>query len=100
VDIISLLEKLVDNVFTLQEKNRIRRNLEGYKPETIKKEGSTGLFFNQVMAYSDPKTRNIEKDIKVFLWSDLTKALRKIVQKYNVNGGIPIGTSMTPGMYS
>jgi hypothetical protein len=100
VDIILLLEKLIGNAFTLQEKNRIRRNLEGYRPETIKKEGSTGLFFQQVMAYSEPKTHNIIKDIKVFLWSDLPKALRKVVQKYSLNGDIPIGMSMTPGMYS
>ena len=43
------------------------------------------------MAYITPKVRNIEKDIKVFLWSDLTKALRKVVQKYHVQGGIAIG---------
>jgi hypothetical protein len=91
VDIITLLEKLVDYGFTVQEKNRIRRNLEGYRPETVKKEGNTNLFFNQVMAYTTPKVRNIEKDIKVFLWSDLTKALRKVVQKYHVQGGIAIG---------
>jgi hypothetical protein len=91
VDIITLLEKLVDYGFTVQEKNRIRRNLEGYRPETVRKEGMTNLFFNQVMAYTAPKVRNIEKDIKVFLWSDLTKALRKVVQKYHVQGGIAIG---------
>jgi hypothetical protein len=91
VDIITLLEKLVGYGFTVQEKNRIRRNLEGYHPETVKKEGNTNLVFNQVMAYTSPKVRNIEKDIKVFLWSDLTKALRKVVQKYNLRGGIAIG---------
>jgi hypothetical protein len=92
VDIISLLERLVDHKFSVQEKNRIRRNLEGYKPETVRKEGTTGSFFNQVMSYVSPKTRNIEKDIKVFLWSDITKALRKIIQKYHVNGnGPPLG---------
>lgn len=89
VDIITLLERLVEHKFTVQEKNRIRRNLEGYKPETVRKEGSTGYFFNQVMTYVSPKTRNIEKDIKVFLWSDITKALRKIVQKYHFNSNAP-----------
>ena len=83
VDIILLLEKLVGYSFDVQEKNRIRRNLEGYKPETVRKEGTTRQFFNQVMLYAQPKTRNIEKDIKVFLWKDLAKALKKVVQKYS-----------------
>jgi hypothetical protein len=95
VDIILLLERLTrDNgqpLFSVQEKNRIRRNLEGYHPKTVKKEGVTLRFFNQVMSYAQPKARNIEKDIKVFLWSDITKALRKIVQKYTLNGSISLG---------
>jgi hypothetical protein len=96
VDFIILLEKLAAHTFTVPEKNRIRRNLEAYKPETVKKSGTTNRFFNQVMAYSSPKTRNIEKDIKVFLWSDLSKAMRKIVTKYQVeDGGVDIGERMT-----
>jgi hypothetical protein len=91
VDIILLIEKLVGYGFQVQEKNRIRRNLEGFHPETVKKEGTTHRFFNQVMSYAQPKTRNIEKDIKVFLWSDITKSLRKIVQKYHNKGRIPLG---------
>ena len=83
VDIIVLLEKLVGYSFDVQEKNRIRRNLEGYKPVTVGKEGKTRQFFNQVMLYAQPKARNIEKDIKVFLWRDLAKALKKVVQKYS-----------------
>jgi hypothetical protein len=97
VDIISLLERLVDHRFSVQEKNRIRRNLEGFKPETVRKEGATGPFFNQVMSYVSPKTRNIEKDIKVFLWADITRALRKIVQKYTIyEDGDPLGAPMDP----
>jgi hypothetical protein len=84
VDIIGLLERLFDynKAFDVKEKNRIRRNLESYLPQTIKKEGTTSLFFEQVMKYTQPKCRNIEKDIKVFLWSDISKAMRKIVQQY------------------
>src|SRR5579871_3846304 len=70
VDIIGLMERIVDYSFMVQEKNRIRRNLEGFKPETVRKEGSSGRFFNQVMNYVQPKARNIEKDIKVFMWTD------------------------------
>jgi hypothetical protein len=92
VDIIGLLEKLAAHSFTVQEKNRIRRNLEAYKPETVKKNGTTNQFFDQLMGYKSPRTRNIEKDIKVFLWDDLSKALRKIVTKYQVDeGGVAIG---------
>lgn len=105
VDIILLLERLTrDNgqpLFSVQEKNRIRRNLEGYHPETVKKEGATLRFFNQVMSYTQPKTRNIEKDIKVFLWRDITRALRKIVQKYTPNGSISLSRpNPEPGLSS
>ena len=105
VDIILLLERLTrDNgqpLFSVQEKNRIRRNLEGYHPKTVKKEGVTLRFFNQVMSYTQPKARNIEKDIKVFLWSDITKGLRKIVQKYTPNGSISLGRpNSEPGLSS
>ena len=91
VDIIMLMEKLVDFQFLVQEKNRIRRNLEGFRPETVKKDGNTQRFFNQVMNYVQPKTRNIEKDIKVFMWSDVGRALKKIVAKYRPHGGVELG---------
>jgi hypothetical protein len=98
VDVIKLIGKLVDdpNADDVREKNRIRRNLEGLRPRTIKKEGSTNQFFNQLMGYSKPKTRNIEKDIKVFLWRDLTKALRKIIRQYVVNDDNDEATSSYP----
>jgi hypothetical protein len=96
VDIIVLMERVTNFAFNVQEKNRIRRNLEGFRPQTIKKEGTTFRFFNQLMGYTQPKTRNIEKDIKVFLWSDITKALKKIVQKYRPNGDVQLGTRMPP----
>ena len=85
VDIIILLERIVDASFDVQEKNRIRRNLEGYHPVTIKKEGDTLPFFNQLMSYQDPKTRNIEKDIKVFKWEYISKAMKTIFTKYTAS---------------
>jgi hypothetical protein len=91
VDIIMLMERLVEYTFLVQEKNRIRRNLEGFKPETVKKEGNTQRFFNQVMNYNQPKTRNIEKDIKVFAWSDIGRALKKIMAKYHRHEGVKLG---------
>jgi len=75
----------VDASFDVQEKNRIRRNLEGYHPVTIKKEGDTFLFFNQLMSYHEPKTRNIEKDIKVFKWEYISKAMKTIFTKYTAS---------------
>ena len=83
VDTISLLEQLVDNRFTVEEKNRIRRNLEGFKPETVAK-GKTESeeFFKVIMGFPNPKPRNIEKDVKVFEWDILAGALKKIMSKY------------------
>lgn len=81
VDTIALLEQLVTapNRFTTEEKNRIRRNLEGFKPTTVKR---SEAFFRLIMDFSHPKPRNIEKDVKVFRWKNLTQALHKIISKY------------------
>jgi hypothetical protein len=83
VDTIQLLESLVGVRFTVEEKNRIRRNLEGYKPMTISKQKEDcESFFRLIMGFPNPKPRNIEKDVKVFLWSSLEIALKKIIGKY------------------
>ncbi len=83
VDIIFLLESIVGDEFEIEEKNRIRRNLEGFRPKTISKNrvGSEG-FFQQIMDFPAPKPRNIEKDVKVFEWNVLPQALEKIIAKY------------------
>jgi hypothetical protein len=86
VDGIYLLEALVGNRFTVEEKNRIRRNLEGFRPITVSKtkQGSED-FFKLIMGFPNPKPRNIEKDVKVFPWDILGQALRKIIGKYVSN---------------
>ncbi|KKY32079.1 putative transcriptional regulator medusa [Diaporthe ampelina] len=65
VDTIHLLEQLVvsPNRFTVEEKNRIRRNLEGFKPLTVSKaKADSEDFFKIIMGFGNPKPRNIEKD--------------------------------------
>lgn len=83
VDIIYLLEAVIGQRFSIEEKNRIRRNLEGFRPQTVSKNkpGSED-FFRTVMAFPDPKPRNIEKDLKVFQWDCLPGAVKKIISKY------------------
>ena len=83
VDTISLLESLVAVRFTVEEKNRIRRNLEGFRPATVSKtKPDSEEFFKLIMGFPNPKPRNIEKDVKVFPWRILSTALRKIIGKY------------------
>ena len=83
VDIIYLLERLVGASFTVEEKNRIRRNLEGFKPTTVSKSRPGFEVFSQrIMDFPVPKPRNIEKDVKVFPWAVLSPALHKILSKY------------------
>lgn len=66
VDIIYLLERLVEEEFPVEEKNRIRRNLEGLRPTTVSKhKNGQEMFFTMIMDFPDPKPRNIEKDLKV-----------------------------------
>ena len=83
VDTIYLLESLVSVRFTVEEKNRIRRNLEGFRPLTVSKgKPDSEDFFKLIMGFPNPKPRNIEKDVKVFPWRILAHALKKIISKY------------------
>ncbi|KAI1747113.1 hypothetical protein F4782DRAFT_552554 [Xylaria castorea] len=94
VDTISLLEQLVISPgrFTVEEKNRIRRNLEGFRPLTVSKaKPDSEDFFKVIMSFPNPKPRNIEKDVKVFPWKILAPALKKIISKYSVNPTNPSG---------
>ncbi|KAN0059928.1 hypothetical protein ACQY0O_007901 [Thecaphora frezii] len=84
VDTIYLLEALVASRFTVEEKNRIRRNLEGFRPITVSKsKRECDAFFKRIMSFPNPKPRNIEKDVKVFPWKVLASALCKIISKYS-----------------
>jgi hypothetical protein len=88
VDTIHLLEQLVvaPSRFTVEEKNRIRRNLEGFRPLTVSKaKPDSEEFFKIIMAFPNPKPRNIEKDVKVFPWKILEPALKKIIGKYSAS---------------
>ncbi len=95
VDTIHLLEQLLaaPNRFGVDEKNRIRRNLEGFRPATVSKaRAESEEFFKVIMGFGNPKPRNIEKDVKVFHWKDLAGALYKIISKYSAS----TTTLMTP----
>lgn len=102
VDIIHLLQKLVAAEFVVEEKNRIRRNLEGLRPTTVSKSrpGFEGLF-QRIMDFPDPKPRKIEKDLKVFDWKLLPQALDKIISKYSLSnfGPIPAKESSQSASY-
>lgn len=93
VDAIYLLEALVGGRFSVEEKNRIRRNLERCKPDTMSKtKEETREFFSLIMGFPKPKPRNIEKDVKIFRWSDLPGALAKSISKYSITEGPPDGS--------
>ncbi|CAO1613551.1 unnamed protein product [Parajaminaea phylloscopi] len=92
VDTIFLLESIVNTRFSIEEKNRIRRNLEGFRPVTISKSRpESEEFFKTIMNFGAPKPRNIEKDVKIFSWKVLQDAIKKIVSKYSavVEPGVP-----------
>lgn len=90
VDIIYLLEKLTNDEFPVEEKNRIRRNLEGLRPVTVSKhKHGFERFFQSIMKFPEPRPRNIEKDLKVFSWHLLGQALAKILSKYTIVGPSP-----------
>lgn len=97
VDTIALLEQLVAVRFTVEEKNRIRRNLEGFRPLTVSKAKTDSEdFFKVIMGFPNPKPRNIEKDVKVFPWKILAPALKKIISKYSASYSSTASTLVTP----
>ncbi|KAJ7783003.1 developmental regulator medusa [Mycena metata] len=98
VDIIHLLERLTNDEFPVEEKNRIRRNLEALRPTTVSKhKPASEPFFQRIMDFPDPKPRNIEKDLKVFEWVLLGQALEKIMSKYSIYTSSPTdSTSSLP----
>ncbi|KAJ5928449.1 hypothetical protein N7466_007405 [Penicillium verhagenii] len=97
VDTIYLLESLVNVRFTVEEKNRIRRNLEGFRPLTVSKaKADSEEFFKVIMGFPAPKPRNIEKDVKVFPWRILSLALKKIIGKYSASYSSTAGIIQTP----
>ncbi|KAL4781632.1 hypothetical protein BJX76DRAFT_11980 [Aspergillus varians] len=97
VDTIYLLESLVGVRFTVEEKNRIRRNLEGFRPLTVSKsKPDSEDFFKIIMGFPAPKPRNIEKDVKVFSWKILGHALKKIIGKYSASYSSTAGALPTP----
>ncbi|PYH91200.1 transcriptional regulator medusa [Aspergillus ellipticus CBS 707.79] len=97
VDTIYLLESLVGVRFTVEEKNRIRRNLEGFRPLTVSKaKADSEDFFKVIMGFPAPKPRNIEKDVKVFPWKILSHALKKIIGKYSASYSSTAGALATP----
>lgn len=86
VDIIVVIEKFVGQTLSVEEKSRIRRNLQFLKPFTISKTGAESKrLFNSIMAMDNPKPRNIEKNLKVFKWTDLFVAVSKVLSKYSQN---------------
>lgn len=102
VDTIHLLEQLVasPNRFSVEEKNRIRRNLEGFHPVTVSKaKADSEDFFKIIMAFPHPKPRNIEKDVKVFPWATLEPALKKIIGKYSASPSSMMNPVSAPSSY-
>lgn len=86
VDIVLILEYLIEQSFSVEEKNRIRRNLQNLKPYTITRNNKDEeRFFAHLMKMENPRPRNIEKDLKVFQWKDLLTAVERVVSKYSPN---------------
>lgn len=85
VDIIVILEYLVRQSFSIEEKNRIRRNLQSLKPLTVTRLSEEHkAFFSLLMSMEDPRPRNIEQDLKVFKWENLSTAINKVIAKYSI----------------
>ena len=88
VDIIKALELLVnppDRRLSVEERNRVRRNIDTLRPTTLKK-GDESL--NWIMQLRSPRPITIAKEVKIFKWSSLEAALVKIMKKYVSPGSL------------
>lgn len=86
VDVILVLEYLVGEHFSIEEKSRVRRNLQFLKPYTVTKSSNESRrLFSSLMSMENPRPRNIEKGLKVFEWSDLFVAVNRVLSKYSAN---------------
>ncbi|KAI7884427.1 hypothetical protein K492DRAFT_174031 [Lichtheimia hyalospora FSU 10163] len=101
VDCLYLLECLLAVRFTVEEKNRIRRNLEEFKPLTVSRSKvESASFFRLVMGFPNPRPRNIEKDVKVFPWKSLSQALKKIIGRYTATYSSTASVNFTALAYT
>lgn len=101
VDCLYLLECLLAVRFTVEEKNRIRRNLEEFKPLTVSRSKvESEPFFRLVMGFPNPRPRNIEKDVKVFPWKSLGQALKKIIGRYTASYSSTASVNFTALAYT
>jgi hypothetical protein len=87
-DLINLVDWMIHspNWFDVNERNRVRRNLELFKPQTLRKNGAFDGFniFDQVTGYLYPKPWNIQKDFKVFDWAQIETIMVDIVKRYHI----------------
>lgn len=82
VDVMALLGGLLAAPmrFCVEEKKQLRETLQGFGPLVVKRnDRDTETFFRLIMAFPDPKPRNIERDVRVFPWSVLARMLQSII---------------------
>lgn len=86
VDCVRLMSYLLnpqDQKLSIDEKNRIRRTLEPFRPMTVKRtDARTASIFNWVISMPEPRPVTISKDIKLFDWDTLEPGIAKILAKY------------------
>ena len=73
---------------TFRKARTAKRNLEKFQPLTLSKSSRNGAIqtdmFQRLMAFNDPKPRNIEKDVKIFPWGNAPSALVKCFDKWQL----------------
>jgi hypothetical protein len=81
IDIITLLEDLLVVFFTAEAKDRILRNLKGFKAYAVSKnKGKCNDILQLIMGL--PRPHGTNEDINIFPWVSLGQVLRKIIDKY------------------
>lgn len=82
VDVIKILSIVVNphgHQLSISEKNRIRRNIDTLRPLTVGPEDERMSF---MLGFPYPQPVNIAKSVKIYEWTGLEGALKKVVDKY------------------
>jgi hypothetical protein len=90
-DFLSLVGWMLGNPedFDVTERDRIRRNMEIFRPVTLYKSKHTGSMwelYSQIIAYRNPRPLNITNDFKVFRWDNLEIMMRRMANSYGIVG--------------
>lgn len=83
IDVALLLGALVSSRLSLADKQRIRRDLQTFQPETLHiSPPNSEEFYDRIRRFDNPKVRKHSKRVTILPWKVLDQALFKVLDKF------------------